>query len=47
MIDEDALPGRVRRCEGPAIIDENDTTIYVPPGTTAERDEYSNYVLTR
>lgn len=33
--------------QGPAIIDENDTTIYVPPGTAAERDEYSNYVLSR
>jgi N-methylhydantoinase A len=35
------------RVEGPAIIDENDTTIYVPPGTSAERDAYMNYVLTR
>ncbi|HEY4277955.1 MAG TPA: hydantoinase/oxoprolinase family protein [Conexibacter sp.] len=35
------------RVEGPAIIDAVDTTIYVPPGTTAERDEYLNYVLTR
>jgi N-methylhydantoinase A len=35
------------RLEGPAIIDEGDTTIYVPPGTTAERDEFMNYVLTR
>ena len=33
--------------EGPAIIDAADTTIYVPPGTTAERDQYINYVLTR
>jgi N-methylhydantoinase A len=33
--------------EGPAIIDETDTTIYVPRATTAERDEYLNYVLTR
>ena len=33
--------------EGPAIIDEVDTTIYVPPGTTAERDQFMNYVLTR
>ncbi|WP_187369164.1 hydantoinase/oxoprolinase family protein [Baekduia soli] len=32
---------------GPAIVDEGDTTIYVPPGVTAERDEYMNYVLTR
>ncbi len=35
------------RVEGPAIIDETDTTIYVPPGTAAERDEYMNYVLHR
>ncbi len=35
------------KVEGPAIIDEGDTTIYVPPGTTAVRDEYMNYVLTR
>jgi N-methylhydantoinase A len=35
------------KVEGPAIIDEGDTTLYVPPGTTAERDEYMNYVLTR
>jgi len=33
--------------EGPAIIDAADTTIYVPPGTKAERDSYMNYVLTR
>jgi N-methylhydantoinase A len=35
------------RVEGPAIIDAADTTIYVPPGTKAERDPYMNYVLTR
>ena len=33
--------------EGPAIIDETDTTIYVPTETTARRDEHLNYVLTR
>jgi N-methylhydantoinase A len=33
--------------DGPAIIDESDTTIYVPPGSRIERDEYMNYVLTR
>ena len=30
-----------------AIVDAVDTTIYVPRGTTAERDQYLNYVLTR
>jgi N-methylhydantoinase A len=35
------------KVEGPAIIDAVDTTIYVPPGTSAERDQYLNYVLTR
>jgi N-methylhydantoinase A len=32
---------------GPAIIDAGDTTIYVPPATTASRDRYMNYVLTQ
>lgn len=46
IIDERHFPLGVT-IEGPAIIDENDTTIFVPPGTTAARDEYQNYVLTR
>jgi N-methylhydantoinase A len=46
IIDEQHFPVGVK-VEGPAIIDENDTTVYVPLGTTAERDEYQNYVLTR
>lgn len=46
IIGEEHFPVGMK-VEGPAIIDENDTTIYVPPGTTAERDEYLNYVLTR
>lgn len=33
--------------EGPAIIDLTDTTIYVPIGVNAYRDEYLNYVLTQ
>jgi N-methylhydantoinase A len=33
--------------EGPALIDAADTTIYVPSGFAAERDEYLNYVLTK
>ncbi|HET9103536.1 MAG TPA: hydantoinase/oxoprolinase family protein [Solirubrobacteraceae bacterium] len=46
IIGEEHFPVGMK-VQGPAIIDENDTTIYVPPGTTAERDEYLNYVLTR
>lgn len=43
---EDAFaPGQ--SVEGPAIIDESDTTIYVPPGSRVARDEYLNYVITR
>lgn len=42
---EDAFaPGQ--GAAGPAIIDESDTTIYVPPGNRIARDEYMNYVLT-
>ncbi len=33
--------------EGPAIIDAHDTTIFVPPGITAARDEFMNFILTR
>jgi N-methylhydantoinase A len=31
--------------DGPAILDESDTTIYVPPGSRVTRDEYMNYVI--
>jgi len=34
-------------CDGPAIIDENDTTIFAPPGTHVTRDGFGNYVMTR
>jgi N-methylhydantoinase A len=34
------------RISGPAIIDATDTTIFVPSGTEATRDEFMNYVLT-
>lgn len=44
---DDASFGVGVEVDGPAIIDEGDTTVYVPPGTTATRDEYRNYVLTR
>jgi len=44
---DDALFTAGTTIKGPAIIDAADTTIYVPPGTTAERDQYMNYVLTR
>jgi N-methylhydantoinase A len=30
---------------GPAIVDVSDTTLYIPPDTTATRDEYRNYIL--
>ena len=33
------------RIEGPAIVDATDTTIFVPPGADARRDEQLNYVL--
>lgn len=33
--------------EGPAVIDEHDTTIFVPPGWSCERDSFSNYNLKR
>jgi N-methylhydantoinase A len=46
IYDEDAFaPGQ--SAEGPAIIDESDTTIYVPPGNRVSRDQYLNYVLSR
>jgi N-methylhydantoinase A len=32
---------------GPAIVDEHDTTLVVPPGWTCRRDEYLNYVMER
>jgi N-methylhydantoinase A len=44
---DDASFGVGTSVAGPAIIDEGDTTVYVPLGTTAARDEYGNYVLTR
>jgi N-methylhydantoinase A len=34
------------RIVGPAIVDESDTTIFVPASTVAERDELMNYRLT-
>jgi N-methylhydantoinase A len=33
--------------DGPAIIDEDDTTLLVPPGWSCRRDELLNYVLER
>ncbi len=33
--------------DGPAIIDASDTTLYVPPGCHAQRDEFMNYTLSR
>jgi N-methylhydantoinase A/oxoprolinase/acetone carboxylase beta subunit len=39
--DELITPGT--RVEGPAVIDANDTTIFVPAGAVASRDEHLNY----
>jgi N-methylhydantoinase A len=33
--------------DGPAIVDEHDTTLFVPPGWRCERDEWTNYRLER
>jgi N-methylhydantoinase A len=33
--------------DGPAVVDEHDTTLFVPPGWSCERDGYSNYHLKR
>ena len=33
------------RIEGPAVVDEHDTTVLVPPGWSCERDKQSNYNL--
>lgn len=41
----DFLPGM--QANGPAIVDENDTTIFVPPTYQVARDEHFNYVLTK
>ena len=32
-------------CEGPAIVQEYDTTVVVPPGWTAVLDEHGNILL--
>lgn len=42
--ESDFVPGVY--VEGPAIVDEGDTTIYVPPNFHLERDRLLNYVLT-
>lgn len=41
--DADLVPGG--SVPGPAILDLGDTTVYVPEGTTAERDGHFNFVL--
>lgn len=41
--DELVDPGN--EVDGPAVINAHDTTIYVPDGVRARRDEYKNYVL--
>jgi N-methylhydantoinase A len=35
------------RIEGLAVVDEHDTTLFLPPGWSCERDQYSNYNLKR
>jgi N-methylhydantoinase A len=37
--------GAGMRVDGQAIIDEHDTTLFVPPGWSCERDEFSNYIM--
>jgi N-methylhydantoinase A len=37
--------GAGMRVEGQAIIDEHDTTLFVPDGWSIERDEFSNYIM--
>lgn len=39
--------GEGLRVTGPAVVDEHDTTLFVPPGWSCERDGYSNYNLKR
>jgi N-methylhydantoinase A len=33
--------------DGPAVVDEHDTTLFIPPGWRCERDERTNYTLER
>lgn len=33
--------------DGPAVVDEHDTTLFIPPNWTCSRDQYSNYNLRR
>jgi N-methylhydantoinase A len=39
--------GETLSVDGPAVVDEHDTTLFVPPGWSCERDGYSNYHLKR
>lgn len=39
--------GEGSKIAGEAIIDEHDTTLFIPGGWTCERDKFSNYVLRR
>jgi N-methylhydantoinase A len=41
--DEGFTPGST--VIGPAIVDASDTTLYIPPDTSATRDGYRNYIL--
>lgn len=42
----DRFAGGVK-VDGPAVIDEHDTTLFLPPGWSCERDAHSNYNLKR
>ena len=33
--------------DGPAVVDEHDTTLFIPPGWRGRRDEWTNYILER
>lgn len=44
---EGARFGAGMSVDGPAVIDERDTTLFIPPDWNCSRDEYSNYNLRR
>ena len=46
-ISPDAIPGAGRYVEGPLIVDEDETTIVVPPGWRLHRTAHGNLILAR